>query len=91
MQSLQRYIEEEHLVSVLSTSLPWSTFDRLPLALLSIPSALTFSVILLLLSPILQTLSKATTSDSIWPLAGSLFFLDAILADYSEGDPAAAG
>lgn len=60
-------------------------------ALLSIPSALTLSIILLLLSPILQTLSKATTSDSIWPLAGSLFFLNAILADYSASNASTTG
>lgn len=66
-----------------------SSFE--PAALLSIPSALTLSVILLLLSPILQTLSKATTSDSIWPLAGALLFVNAILADYSASEASTTG
>lgn len=67
------------------------SLSRSDAALLSIPSAFTLSIILLLLSPILQTLSKATTSDSIWPLAGSLFFVNAILADYSAGQSGQGG
>lgn len=49
-------------------------------------STFVLTAILLLLSPVLQTLSKATTSDSIWPLSASLFALNAILADYGS-DP----
>lgn len=47
-------------------------------------STFVLTAILLLLSPVLQTLSKATTSDSIWPLSASLFALNAILADYGS-------
>jgi len=49
-------------------------------------STFVLMAILLLLSPVLQTLSKATTSDSIWPLSASLLGLNAILADYGS-DP----
>ena len=35
------------------------------------------------LSPILRTLTEATTSDSIWPLSGVLFALGLLLVDYS--------
>jgi phosphatidylinositol glycan class C protein len=36
------------------------------------------------LSPILRTLTEATTSDSIWPLSGVLFTLGLLLVDYSR-------
>ncbi|KAK9896370.1 phosphatidylinositol N-acetylglucosaminyltransferase [Cystobasidium minutum MCA 4210] len=49
-----------------------------------VASTFVLTAILLLLSPVLQTLSKATTSDSIWPLSASLFALNAILADYGS-------
>lgn len=42
-------------------------------------------LILSLLSPILGTLTSATTSDSIWPLAGGLFFVHLLLADFTTG------
>ncbi|GAA5955170.1 hypothetical protein JCM10213_000187 [Rhodosporidiobolus nylandii] len=37
---------------------------------------------LYLLSPALKTLTRATTSDSIWPLSVGLFFLHLLLSDY---------
>ena len=44
--------------------------------------------LLYLSSPLLLSLTKATTSDSIWPLAGALFLLSSILggfgSDYQE-------
>lgn len=36
----------------------------------------------------LGTLTSATTSDSIWPLAGGLFFVHLLLADFSTGPDA---
>ena len=51
-----------------------------------VSSATILSMILLLISPILQTLSKATTSDSIWPLSACLLLLNAMLAEYGCGE-----
>ncbi|KAI9632299.1 phosphatidylinositol N-acetylglucosaminyltransferase-domain-containing protein [Dioszegia hungarica] len=45
-------------------------------------------LLLSLLSPVLGTLTSATTSDSIWPLAGGLFFVHLLLADFSTGTDA---
>jgi phosphatidylinositol glycan class C protein len=45
-------------------------------------------LLLSLLSPVLGTLTSATTSDSIWPLAGGLFFLHLLLADFTTGPDA---
>jgi phosphatidylinositol glycan class C protein len=42
-------------------------------------------LLLALLSPVLGTLTSATTSDSIWPLAGGLFFVHLLLSDFSTG------
>ncbi|CDZ96704.1 N-acetylglucosaminyltransferase complex, subunit PIG-C/GPI2, required for phosphatidylinositol biosynthesis [Phaffia rhodozyma] len=36
------------------------------------------------LAPILRTLTEATTSDSIWPLAGGLFVLGLLLGDHGR-------
>ena len=36
------------------------------------------------LSPVLKTLTAATSSDSIWALSAALFVLNALLADYRE-------
>ncbi|BEI80188.1 hypothetical protein CcaverHIS002_0107170 [Cutaneotrichosporon cavernicola] len=38
-----------------------------------------------LLAPVLGTLTSATTSDSIWPLAGLLFFVHLLLTDFRTG------
>ncbi len=45
-------------------------------------------LLLSLLSPVLGTLTSATTSDSIWPLAGGLFFVHILLADFTTGKDA---
>ena len=45
-------------------------------------------LLLSLLSPVLGTLTSATTSDSIWPLAGFLFFVHLLLADFTTGPDA---
>ena len=42
-------------------------------------------LLLALLSPVLGTLTSATTSDSIWPLAGGLFIVHLLLSDFSTG------
>lgn len=39
------------------------------------------------LSPVLKTLTAATSSDSIWALSASLFVLNALLADYTALRP----
>ncbi|KAJ2912360.1 hypothetical protein MD484_g8063, partial [Candolleomyces efflorescens] len=38
------------------------------------------------LSPVLRTLTAATSSDSIWALAAVLFILNALLADYTAAN-----
>ncbi|WWD16784.1 hypothetical protein CI109_101216 [Kwoniella shandongensis] len=43
-------------------------------------------LLLSLLSPVLGTLTSATTSDSIWPLAGGLGFVHLLLADFGTGE-----
>ncbi|EGN96867.1 hypothetical protein SERLA73DRAFT_170233 [Serpula lacrymans var. lacrymans S7.3] len=40
------------------------------------------------LSPVLKTLTAATSSDSIWALSACLFTVNALLADYSSSKPA---
>lgn len=45
-------------------------------------------LLLALLSPVLGTLTSATTSDTIWPLAGGLFFVHLLLSDFSTGKDA---
>ncbi|EIW69155.1 hypothetical protein TREMEDRAFT_16788, partial [Tremella mesenterica DSM 1558] len=42
-------------------------------------------LLLSLLSPVLGTLTSATTSDSIWPLAGGLLSVHLLLGDFSTG------
>ena len=42
------------------------------------------ALVLLAVSPVLRTLTEATTSDSIWALAAVLFALHLVLADYSS-------
>ncbi|WWC87546.1 uncharacterized protein L201_002436 [Kwoniella dendrophila CBS 6074] len=43
-------------------------------------------LLLSLLSPVLGTLTSATTSDSIWPLAGGLGFVHLLLTDFRTGE-----
>lgn len=42
---------------------------------------------LMSLSPVLRTLSAATSSDSIWALSACLFLLNILLADYGSSSP----
>ncbi len=42
---------------------------------------------LMSLSPVLKTLTAATSSDSIWALSACLFVLNALLADYTAMKP----
>ncbi|KJA29221.1 hypothetical protein HYPSUDRAFT_500552 [Hypholoma sublateritium FD-334 SS-4] len=46
------------------------------------PSIMMF-LVLMSLSPVLRTLTAATSSDSIWALSAVLFILNALLADYT--------
>jgi phosphatidylinositol glycan class C protein len=43
---------------------------------------------LMSLSPVLRTLTAATSSDSIWALSACLFLLNTLLADYGSSSPA---
>lgn len=45
-------------------------------------------LLLSLLSPVLGTLTSATTSDTIWPLSGGLFFVHLLLSDFTTGKDA---
>lgn len=50
----------------------------------SVISLLVLCLVLLAISPVLKTLTEATTDDSIWALSAVLFFLHLVLADYSS-------
>ncbi|OJA18702.1 hypothetical protein AZE42_01256 [Rhizopogon vesiculosus] len=54
----------------------------------TIKSSLLVFLALMGLSPVLRTLTAATSSDSIWALSACLFLLNALLADYSTLKPA---
>jgi len=49
----------------------------------TLKSSILVFLALMALSPVLKTLSAATSSDSIWALSACLFMLNALLADYS--------
>jgi len=49
----------------------------------TLKSSILVFLALMALSPILKTLSAATSPDSIWALSACLFVLNALLADYS--------
>jgi len=49
----------------------------------TLKSSIMMFLVLMSLSPVLRTLSAATSSDSIWALAALLFILNALLADYT--------
>ncbi|KAG6916601.1 hypothetical protein DXG01_006158 [Tephrocybe rancida] len=49
----------------------------------TIKSSILIFLALMSLSPVLRTLTAATSSDSIWALSAMLFILNALLADYS--------
>lgn len=73
----------EQLTSLVPRS---SAADRKPVR----PTIITL-LLLHCLSPILRTLTEATTSDSIWPLAGVLLVLGLILGDYGSKPETAKG
>lgn len=50
----------------------------------SFKSSILMFLFLVSLSPVLRTLTAATSSDSIWALSAALFSLSALLADYSS-------
>lgn len=50
----------------------------------ALKSSILVFLALLALSPVLRTLTAATSSDSIWALSASLFILNALLADYTS-------
>ncbi|KAJ6509554.1 phosphatidylinositol N-acetylglucosaminyltransferase subunit C [Mycena vitilis] len=49
----------------------------------AVKSSILIFLALMSLSPVLKTLTAATSSDSIWALAATLFGVNALLADYS--------
>jgi len=49
----------------------------------TLKSSILIFLALMSLSPVLRTLTAATSSDSIWALSAVLFILNALLADYS--------
>lgn len=53
----------------------------------TVKSSILIFLALLALSPVLRTLTAATSSDSIWALSASLFFLNVVLADYTPVNP----
>ncbi|CAD6910510.1 unnamed protein product [Tilletia controversa] len=61
-----------------------STRERIRQAANTIVSLFLLSLVLLALSPVLRTLTEATTSDSIWALSVGMFAVSAALADYSS-------
>ncbi|TCD71515.1 hypothetical protein EIP91_008896 [Steccherinum ochraceum] len=57
----------------------------------AVKSSILVFLALLSLSPVLRTLTAATSSDSIWALSAALFILNALLADYTSLDTASRG
>ncbi|KAI3483178.1 hypothetical protein L1887_53958 [Cichorium endivia] len=54
-------------------------------ALASVLGKMVVALVLLAVSPVLRTLTEATTSDTIWALAAMLFTAHLVLADYVGG------
>ncbi|OAX42984.1 phosphatidylinositol N-acetylglucosaminyltransferase [Rhizopogon vinicolor AM-OR11-026] len=73
------------LCEILSYS---NTVNGVPSRSKTIKSSLLVFLALMGLSPVLRTLTAATSSDSIWALSACLFLLNALLADYSTLKPA---
>ncbi|KAJ3754329.1 phosphatidylinositol N-acetylglucosaminyltransferase subunit C [Lentinula raphanica] len=53
----------------------------------TLKSSILIFLALMSLSPVLRTLSAATSSDSIWALSACLFILNILLADYGSSNP----
>lgn len=49
----------------------------------ALKSSIMVFLTLIALSPVLRTLTAATSSDSIWALSAVLFILNILLADYT--------
>ncbi|KAF8973943.1 phosphatidylinositol N-acetylglucosaminyltransferase subunit C [Flammula alnicola] len=64
--------------------------DRHSNHLKTLKSSIMMFLALMSLSPVLRTLTAATSSDSIWALAAVLFILNALLADYTATEPESA-
>ncbi|KAF8077704.1 phosphatidylinositol N-acetylglucosaminyltransferase subunit C [Lyophyllum atratum] len=70
------------------TTWTWGDFtradgvDRYANHLKTVKSSILIFLALMSLSPVLRTLTAATSSDSIWALSAVLFILNALLADY---------
>lgn len=56
------------------------------LAFKTLKSSILIFLALMSLSPVLRTLTAATSSDSIWALSAVLFILNSLLADYTTVD-----
>ncbi|KAJ4486182.1 phosphatidylinositol N-acetylglucosaminyltransferase subunit C [Lentinula aciculospora] len=54
-------------------------------------SSILIFLALMSLSPVLRTLTAATSSDSIWALSACLFLLNILLADYGSSSPVLRG
>jgi hypothetical protein len=68
-----------------SSSFLWSpSHGRLYVGVKTFKSSILTFLALLSLSPVLRTLTAATSSDSIWALSAVLFALNTLLADYSK-------
>ncbi|KAH9486915.1 Phosphatidylinositol N-acetylglucosaminyltransferase GPI2 subunit [Psilocybe cubensis] len=71
----------------------WNTLDQRGSAerhsshLKTLKSSIMMFLALMSLSPVLRTLTAATSSDSIWALSVVLFSLNALLADYTASKP----
>lgn len=52
----------------------------------TLKSSILITLALMSLSPVLRTLSAATSSDSIWALSACLFLLNVVLADYGSAN-----
>ncbi|KAJ3719902.1 phosphatidylinositol N-acetylglucosaminyltransferase [Lentinula raphanica] len=57
----------------------------------TLKSSILIFLALMSLSPVLRTLSAATSSDSIWALSACLFILNILLADYGSSNPVRQG
>ncbi|KAJ8522527.1 hypothetical protein ONZ45_g895 [Pleurotus djamor] len=58
--------------------------DRYAKFVSTLKSSILMFLALMSLSPVLRTLTAATSSDSIWALSAALFLLNLVLADYSS-------
>lgn len=66
----------------------WPVVSRLivHIGIKTVKSSILTFLALMSLSPVLRTLTAATSSDSIWALSAGLFILNALLADYTAAD-----